>query len=174
MDLDPARLRRGELLAGTGAVLLLVFLLAGKWYGHGGRSRTGWQAMTNLRWLLVVTIAAAFALVLAQVARRSPAMPVTLSLIVTVLGPISVLALIYRVLISPPAHEQAGAFLGLVSAIGLAYGGYLSLREEGIARRDAPSEIPWYRPGREPLLELPGRCSIAIRFSTSPGWPGSS
>ena len=149
MDLDPGRLRRGELLAGTGAVLLLVFLLAGKWYGHGTGARTGWEALTTLRWLLVVTIAAAFALVLAQVARRSPAIPVTLSMIVAVLGLISVLALVYRVLINPPAHEQAGAFLGLLSAIGLAYGGYLSLREEGIARRDAPKEIPIVRPGAE-------------------------
>jgi nitrate/nitrite transporter NarK len=142
-------LRRGELLAGTGAVLLLVFLLAGKWYGHGGLSRTGWEAMTNLRWLLVVTIAAALALTLTQVARRSPALPVTLSLIVTVLGLVSVLALVYRVLIDPPASEQTGAILGLISAIGLAYGGFLSLREEGISRRDAPSEIPLVAPGAE-------------------------
>ena len=149
MDLDPARLRRGELLAGTGAVLLLVFLLAGRWYGHGGRARTGWEAVTTLRWLLVVTIAAAFALVATQVARRSPAIPVTLSLIVTVLGLISVLALVYRVLINPPAHEQAGAFLGLLSALGLAYGGYLSLREEGISRRDAPRDIPVVQSGAE-------------------------
>jgi peptidoglycan/LPS O-acetylase OafA/YrhL len=147
MDLDPARLRRGELLAGTGAVLLLVFMLAGKWYSHDGQSRTGWQALTDLRWLLLVTIVAAFALVVAQVSRRSPAIPVTLSLVVTVLGLITVLALIYRVLINPPAHEQTAAFLALLSAIGLAYGGYLSLREEGISRRDAPSEIPVVRPG---------------------------
>ncbi|MGN6869867.1 MAG: hypothetical protein ACTHMY_15850 [Solirubrobacteraceae bacterium] len=149
MDFDPGRLRRGELLAGVGAVLLLVFLLAGKWYGHGGGARTGWQALTGLRWLLLITIAAAFALVATQVTRRSPAIPVTLSLIVAVLGLITVLALIYRVLISAPAHEQAGAFLGLLFAIGLAYGGYLSLREEGIARRDAPSEISIVRPGAE-------------------------
>lgn len=149
MELDPGRLRRGELLAGTGAVLLLVFMLAGKWYGHGRGARTGWEALTVLRWLLVVTIAAALALVAAQLTRRSPAIPVTLSLIVAVLGSITVLALIYRVLISAPAHEQAGAFLGLLFAIGLAYGGYLSLREEGIARRDAPSEIPVVRPSAE-------------------------
>jgi len=149
MDFDPGRLRRGEVLAGTGAVLLLVFLLAGKWYGHGGGARTGWETLTSLRWLLLVTIAAALALVATQVTRRSPAIPVTLSLVVAVLGLITVLALIYRVLINPAAHEQAGAYLGLLSAIGLAYGGYLSLREEGIARRDAPKEIPIVRPGAE-------------------------
>jgi hypothetical protein len=149
MDFDPGRLRRGELLAGTGSVLLLVFLLAGKWYGRGGRSRTGWEALSSLRWLLVVTIASAFALVLAQITRRSPAIPVTLSLLVALIGPISVLALIYRVLINAPAHEQVGAYLGLLSAVAVAYGGYLSLREEGISRRDAPREIPVVRPGAE-------------------------
>ena len=149
MDFDAGRLRRGELLAGTGAVLLLVFLVAGKWYGQGGTSRTGWHALTTLRWLLLVTTAAALALAVAQVIRRSPAIPVTLSLIVALLGPISVLALIYRVLINAPAHEQAGAYLGLLSAIAIAYGGYLSLREEGISRRDAPRDIPVVRPGAE-------------------------
>lgn len=149
MDLDPARLRRGELLAGTAGVLLLVFLVAGTWSSHYGTSRTGWQLLTNLRWLLVVTSVAAIALAAAQVARRSPAIPVTLSMIVAVLGVISVLALVYRVLISAPAHEQAGAFLGLLSALGLTYGGYLSLREEGISARDAPRDIPVVRPDAE-------------------------
>jgi cytochrome bd-type quinol oxidase subunit 2 len=149
MDFDPARLRRGELLAGAGGVLLLVFLLAGTWYGQGAQARTGWEALPVLRWLLVLTIAAAFALVFTQVTRRAPAMPVTLSLIVTVLGVISVLAVIYRVLINPPAHEQAAAYLGLISALVLAYGGYRSMRQEGIAPRDAPSDIPVVRPGAE-------------------------
>jgi cytochrome bd-type quinol oxidase subunit 2 len=149
MDFDPGRLRRGELLAGVCTVLLLVFVLAGTWYGHGSQARTGWEALPILRWLLVVTMAAALALVFTQVTRRAPAIPVALSVIVTVLGVITVLALIYRVLISPPAHEQAGAFLGLLFAIGLAYGGFLSMREEGIAARDAPREIPVVRPGSE-------------------------
>jgi peptidoglycan/LPS O-acetylase OafA/YrhL len=149
MNLDPARLRRGELLAGTGGVLLLVFLLAGTWSGHHGTSRTGWQLLTNLRWLLLVTSVAAIALAVAQVARRSPAIPVTLSLIVAVLGVITVLALVYRVLVNPLDHEQGGAILGLISSIALAYGGYLSLREEGISRKDGPGEIPVVRPGAE-------------------------
>jgi hypothetical protein len=145
VSFSPSRLRRGEVLAGAGAVLLLVFMLAGKWAG----SRSGWQALVSLRWLVAVTIATALGLVVTQATRRAPAVPVTLSLFVAVLGGITVLALIYRVLINPPAHEHAAAFLGLISALALAYGGYLSMREEGIARRDAPSEIPVVRPGRE-------------------------
>ena len=145
MDFQASRLRRGEVLAGAGAVLLVVFLLAGNWAG----SRSGWDVLVSLRWLLALTIAGAFGLVLVQSTRRAPAVPVTMSLLVTVLGAISVLALIYRVLINPPAHQHAAAYLGLLSAIALAYGGYLSLRKEGIARRDAPRDIPVVRPGRE-------------------------
>jgi cytochrome bd-type quinol oxidase subunit 2 len=145
MDFDPGRLRRGELLAGAGAVLLLVFMLAGEWYGRGAHARTGWESLTTLRWLALVTILAAFVLLITQMTRRAPAIPVTMSLIVTVLGLITVLALIYRVLISPAAHEQAAAYLALLSALALACGGYLSLRQEGIARCDAPAEIPLVR-----------------------------
>jgi hypothetical protein len=145
MDFDPSRLRRGELLAGAGAVLLLVFMLAGKWAG----SHSGWMALTSLRWLIAVTVAAALGLLILQATRRAPAVPVTMSLIVMLLGIITVLALVYRVLINPPGQQHAAAYLGLLSAIALAYGGYLSLREEGIARRDAPRDIPIIRPGAE-------------------------
>ncbi len=133
------------MLTGVGAVALVVFLLAGNWAG----SRSGWGVLVSLRWLLAVTIAAAFGLVLVQATRRAPAVPVTMSLLVTVLGAISALALIYRVLINPPPHQHATAYLGLLSAIGLAYGGYLSMRKEGIAPRDAPQDIPVVRPRRE-------------------------
>jgi CDP-diglyceride synthetase len=147
MGFYPSRLRRGEVLAGAGAVVLLVFLLAGTWYRPPGHSQTGWQALTDLRWLILVTIVCALALTITQVTRRAPAIPVTLSVIVTVLSLITVLALIFRVLIDPPAHQQAAAYLGLLSALVLACGGCLSLRQEGIAREDGPPEIPVISPG---------------------------
>jgi uncharacterized membrane protein AbrB (regulator of aidB expression) len=151
MEFDPSRLRRGELLAAASAVLLTIFLVGGKWYGSGGKaggSQTGWQSLTDLRWLLLVTIVAAIGLAFTQVTRRAPALPVTMSLIVMLLGIVSVIALIIRVVIDPPAHEQAGAYLGLLFTIGIAWGGYLSLRQEGVASRDAPRDIPIVRPTR--------------------------
>ncbi|HEY1516629.1 MAG TPA: hypothetical protein VGF91_09430 [Solirubrobacteraceae bacterium] len=151
MDFDPSRLRRGELLAAASGVLLTIFLVGGKWYGGAGGtggSLTGWQALTDLRWLLIVTIVAALGLAFTQVTRRAPAIPVTMSLIVMLLGIVSVIALIIRVLIDPPAHEQAGAYLGLLFTIGIAWGGYLSLRQEGVSARDAPRDIPIVRPSR--------------------------
>lgn len=149
MDFDPSRVRRGELLAGAGAVLLLVFLLALPWYaaaGATGGSLTGWEALTSLRWLLVLTIAVALVLLFVQLTRRAPAIPVTMSTVVTVLGVISALALVYRVLINPHPHQQAGAYLGLFAAVLIAAGGYWSMRQEGISAKDEPSDIPVVEP----------------------------
>ena len=41
-----------------------------------------------------------------------------------------------------PPHQRIGAVLGLLSAIALLCGGYLSMRDEGISEQDAPAEIP--------------------------------
>ena len=141
------RLRRGEALAGAGALALLVFVFALHWYG-GRRPTSGWHALTDARWLVLLTILTTFALVFCQITRPAPAVPASLSVLVTVLGGLTAIWLIYRVLINHPPHEQIGAVLGLLSACLLAYGGFVSLRKEGIAERDQPREIP--------VVQLPG------------------
>jgi hypothetical protein len=158
MDFDPSRLRRGEIIVGAGSVVLLASMFVLTWYGlaaqprpaatSGGASTSlnGWDALTNVRWLMLLTIACGLALVCLQAARRAPAIPVTLSVIVAVLGLLTVLVLIYRVLINEPGsdaviEQKAGAFVGLASAIAIVLGGYLSMREEGIADKDGPGEI---------------------------------
>jgi hypothetical protein len=164
MGFHPSRLRRGEVIAGASAVLLLGFLVFFRWYGLGGMlaptaaivgrptSFTGWDSLTNLRWLLLVTILAALALTLLQATQRAPALPASMSVIVTVLGLLTVLALIYRVVINVPGADdllgqKPGAWLGLASAIGILYGGYASMRQEGISPRDARTEIETVRLG---------------------------
>lgn len=150
MGFEPSRLRLGELLAGAGAVVLLVLMLAVHWYGDAGRtggSVTGWQGLTDLRWLLLVTIACALVLVLVQATRRAPALPATMSMFVMILGIVSVVALGIRVLISPPPHQQAGAYLGLLATVAIAVGGYKSFRQEGIAPCDERTDIPIVQPG---------------------------
>ena len=149
MGIVLSRLRAGEWIVGAGAVLLLAFLFLAKWYGP----LNGWNGLAHLRWLVLLTVLAGLALVYFQAARRAPAIPATMSTIVTVLGGVNALALIYRVLINPPVgaalNVEAGAYLGLISALALAYGGYRSMRTEGIAQRDQLDAIETVRLGRE-------------------------
>lgn len=156
-DFRLSRLRTGEIIAGVGGLLLLVFMFALKWYGlstrlaeghaglPGATSWSGWQELQVLRWLLLITGACAILLAYFQAARRAPALPVALSVVVTVLGAISVVALIVRVLIAPPQlpaigalDRQTGAYLGLFASLAIAYGGFASLRQEG---GPAPGEL---------------------------------
>jgi Mn2+/Fe2+ NRAMP family transporter len=167
MDLEPSRLRRGEWIAGVSGLLLLAFMFLVPWYGvnsvigptaatlHLSTTFDGWNSLTNLRWLMLVSALVALALAYFQATRRGPAIPVSLSVIVTVLGVITVLFLIYRVLINVPGSDsvidrKAGAYLGLLSAIGIMYGGYASMRQEGIAASDGPGEIPTVTPQGAP------------------------
>jgi hypothetical protein len=158
MDFDPARLRKGEMIVGASAVVLLASIFVLKWY----RLRTvrlgvptsvdGWNGLTNLRWLLLVTALCGLALVFFQATRRAPAVPVTFSAIVVVLGLLSSLALIYRVLIDPPGpnnliDQKAGGFVGLAVVLVLTWGAYLSIREEGTREHDGPGEIETVRLG---------------------------
>ena len=158
MSFDRTRLRRGEVIAGVGGFVLLISTFLPSWYqltlGSGpsnarilvSMSEEGWQALPTAHWLILATIVASGLLVYLQGTRPAPALPATLSLIVTLLGGLCVLTLIYRVLISLPgpgsASQQLGAWIGLISACAIAVGGYLSLRAEGIASRDAPTDIP--------------------------------
>ncbi len=166
MALELGRLRRGEWIAGAAAVVLLASMFLLPWYrvtsGSGASGSQflhpttvdGWQALTTIRWLMLATIVASFALVSFQASRRAPAIPVTMSLIVTVLGILTVLTLIVRVLIDLPGlvgnvSARTGAYVGLLSAIVIACGGYVSLRQEGIAPGDEPAEMPTVRPRGE-------------------------
>jgi hypothetical protein len=157
-----SRLRRGELIAGGAALLLLALMFLAPWYGlhpvlaptagtlGTSTSVSGWHALTHLRWLILLTVITALALTYFQATRKAPAVPVSLSVIVSVLAVLTALSLIYRVLINVPGpddllEQKLGAYLGLLSALALAYGGYESTRTEGISIDDAPSEIETVR-----------------------------
>jgi hypothetical protein len=154
MEFEFSRLRRGELIAGVSGIVLLASLLLASWYGSsaaasvlgGSSSASGWSTLSVLRWLILIDALTAVALALSQAARRAPAIPVSLSVISTVIGALTVLALIYRVLINPPGpdnliDQRFGAVVGLLAAIALVYGAFTSLRKEGIAPGDAAAVV---------------------------------
>ncbi len=159
MSVQFSRLRSGEWIAGGGALALLLIFFLLPWYGLTGSAEqsakitggsttiNGYDEYIHLRWLILLTIAAAFALVILQAVRRAPAIPVSFSVFVTVLGALTSAWLIYRVLINVPSgrgqlDQKVGAYLGLASALVLTYGGFRSMREETHPEPQRNAAIP--------------------------------
>jgi len=163
MRLTASRLRRYEILAGVSGVVLLVSMFGLGWYRRttgaaAGRLRApaslnGWQALTGARWAMALTALAALALVVVQATRQAPALPVSISVLVTILAGLTTLILLYRVLITQPLGgnvvARAGAFVGLIAAAGILCGGYGSMRDERRSPHDERHEIPLITPRGE-------------------------
>jgi hypothetical protein len=135
------------LISAASALILLALMLLLKWFGLAGNpgptaaraavstAENAWRGLTVLRWLMLLTILVAVGSVILHATQRSHGAKTDTSAIVTVIGTITAALLAYRVLIDLPTPDRVidqkiGAFLGLLSAIGIAYGGYESMREE--------------------------------------------
>ena len=143
----PPRIRVGALVSAVSALALLVILFTMEWYGVAGvpdpsavrpavsTAENGWSGLTITRWVLVATIVAAIGAVVLHASQREHGNKTDTSFVVATLGAISSALLIYRVLIVLPAgtrviDQKLGAFLGLLCALGIAWGGYESVREQ--------------------------------------------
>lgn len=144
------RVRVGELISAGSALLLLVLMFATKWYGVAGvpdpsyarpavsGAEDGWNGLTVVRWVLLVTILAAVGAVLLHVSQRKHGTKTDTSRVVATLGVVSSALLVYRVLIDLPGDgrvidQKLGAVLGLLCALGIAWGGWESLRQRRAA-----------------------------------------
>ncbi len=153
MAFDLGRLRRGEKVAAAAAVLLFILMFF-DWYsvsvsvgpfGDVGGGLSAWQAFDFVDIYLFIVILAAIGLAVLTATERSPALPVTASVIVTALASLGALFVLYRLLDTPIGDVPDGvdvgrkiwAFLGLIAVAAIAYGGYLSMREEGTSFSDA-------------------------------------
>lgn len=157
MRLD--RLRWPEWLIVAGGVVLLAAMLALPWYRGANRSLDGWNGLTHLRWVLLAAIVLALATGLLQATLRAPAIPVTVTLFTAALGGAAVAVLIYRVAADAPGGTaKPGGFVALVAALGVTYGGWRSLRTDGVAQGHAPEEIRVISsvPGPGPASGAPG------------------
>lgn len=156
------KLSPGEKIAGGSAILLFIFMFF-DWFGVevsgvGGFSGSvpggggnAWDALEFIPIVLVIAIVAALVMVGLRLADSAYEPSVSMSTIVTVLGVISVLLILFRI-IDPPtfasyggvsvdATLSVGIFLGLISAAGIAYGGYSTMKEEGITFGDAADRL---------------------------------
>lgn len=147
------RLCRGEVIALVAAVLLFASMFL-DWYGSevsgqagaigfggAGVGGSAWQSLEliSLVLMLTVVVTAGTALLRASGSSWEPAIPP--SAIVAVLGGLSALLVLFRILVPPDfgtlggvgvnATPELGAFLGLLTALGVAYGGYRAMGERG-------------------------------------------
>lgn len=159
------RLGPGERIAGTSAILLFAFMFF-DWFGAEVTGVSGfsgavpgagnaWDVLDYIPIVLLIAIVAALAMSARRLTGSTAEPPVPMSVIVAVLGAISFLLILFRI-VDPPsfgnfggvsvdATLEAGIFLGLISSGGIAYGGYLRMREEGITFGDAAERLSNHR-----------------------------
>jgi hypothetical protein len=146
------RLRDGEWIAGAGAVALLAAMFL-HWYrldlpipadglGASLPEATAWQAFGVLDVVLALLALAPLTLVVTQVIRESPAIPVFFSVMTVVAGALAALLILYRIVNQPGDNQfvevQAGAWLGLLAAAVVAGGGWRSLSVEPVPGQPMP------------------------------------
>ncbi len=150
------RLRAGEAISLVAAILLFVLMFL-TWFeigiGHEpdvggelnlfGHGQSAWQALEVIPIFLMLAIAVTIGAALLRLSRSTwkPAIPPGAA--VCVLGGLATLLILIRIL-SPPGlgtpeltgYEfdtavQLPAFLALAAALGIAYGGWRTMRDEG-------------------------------------------
>jgi len=141
------QVHHGELVSAVSALTLLALMFLTKWYGVAGvpdpsaarpaitTAENGWDGLVVVRWVMLGTICAAVGSVLLHASQRSHGTKTDTSRAVAGLGALTSALLIYRVLIALPAaseviDQKLGAVLGLLCALGIALGGWESMREQ--------------------------------------------
>ncbi len=165
--MELSRLRRGDLIAGLGGVALLIVMFL-DWYGAGGNATfqgqdikislgfNAWEAFSITDLILALTAVAGIGLAVITATRRSPALPVAASVITATLGALATLLVFYRILNQPGPNEffdvKLGAFLGFLSVLAIAAGGYLAMRDEQWEGAPMPTDV---RPTPPPEAQGP-------------------
>jgi hypothetical protein len=149
-EMDTDRLSTGEKVAGGSAVLLFIFMffdwfkveVSGAGFVGGSLGGNAWEWFSWIDLLMLLTVIVVLAVVVIRLSDAVFEPPVSLNAVVAVLGGLSVLFILYRIIDPPGASEsfggvsvdvgrQIGVFLGLLAAAGITYGGYRAMQEEG-------------------------------------------
>jgi amino acid transporter len=164
--MDVSTLSTGEKVSGVAGIALLVIMILFSWFGvevagfGTPEGANAFEAFGLIDIVLLITAIAAIALPLMSATQASVDLPVALSAIVALLGAISVVLILFRI-ISPPDFDipgsvdvgfgevdtgaettrKFGVFLGLFAAIGVAIGGWLAMQEEGTSFADQRDRV---------------------------------
>lgn len=144
--MDLRRLRAGEWLALAGAVLLVVSLFT-TWYDDV----SGFEALSVIDVLLVLVAAVAVALAILQATQTGPALAVAFGVLTVTTGVVGVLLVLFRLIDAPGelGGPATGAWLGLVGAVALTAGGWMSIANEHVGHLP-PGPEPERRPAPAP------------------------
>lgn len=140
------------MIAGVSALALFLIMLIFKWFGNDFGGANAWESFSFIDIILFITILVAVGVAVMSMNAQSVNLPVAGSALVAGLGILSILLILFRI-IDPPdfgteaAIDQAealgvdtagaeigrkiGVFLGFIAAVGIAYGGYRGMQEEG-------------------------------------------
>jgi hypothetical protein len=149
--MDVNRLSQGEkIAAGSGVILFIVMFFS--WFGFSGdvgtalgsvgvdSSLNAWQSFDLIDLILLLTVLVAVGAAAAKASDARIDFP--LSAVVTGLGGLSTLLVLYRILDPPGSLDRKfGVFLGLILAAALTYGGWRSMEEEGTSFQDAADSL---------------------------------
>jgi hypothetical protein len=158
MDLN--RLTQGEKIAGVSAILLFIFMFF-EWYGVSisgggetiavGSGGNAWDTLDFIPILLLVAIVATLAVVFIESSDTDVDLPVHGAAIITVVGIIAVLLILFRIIdtptfasiggVSAEGSVKFGIFLSLIAAGGMAFGGWRTMQEEGTTFGDAADRL---------------------------------
>ena len=165
------RLRAGEVIYLVAAILLFVFMFF-TWFGaeisgsagtikFGGTGSGGdaWQTLEVIPVFLMLAIAVAIGAAILRLSRSEwkPAVPPGAA--VCACGLLASALILFRIVFPPGFGEfggvtvdatlEAGVFLGLLAALGIAYGGWRAMAEEGTSFARDGEEAGVARAARE-------------------------
>ena len=162
--MDTSKVSRGEMIAGISALALFIFMFL-PWYGLDSSDTFGveanlsaWEAFSFVDVLLFLVSVVVIGLVLAAASDATPQLPQPPALIIAAAGALALVLILFRLLVTPDLDagvvdidvdlgRKFGIFLGLVSAAGIAYGGWRAMNEPvaagpGSRDRGVPSASP--------------------------------
>jgi hypothetical protein len=159
--MDLSKLGRGERMAAFAGIALFLIMIMFSWFGvdipaevRGLAEMSGqdfnfnaFEAFEVIDLILFITVVVAVGLAVATAMGRKIRLPVSASALTAALGILSTFLIFYRILDVPGPGggvgiaRKFGIFLGLIAAAGIAYGGWISMRSEGVTFAEAAEDI---------------------------------
>jgi hypothetical protein len=167
MAFDFRRLRGADWLIGISSIVFFISLVGLHWLTASENSGagteegspvtisigdSGWKAFTSLRWLWLITIIVALLMVGMTLVQKKIKLPTQRGVVVMILGALSAVFIAYRIVHHPSFNFEGvsasghgislafGIFIGFIASLGVAYGGYLAMRDEGGSLQDVRAQ----------------------------------